>query len=359
MAQRSSGAVPAGETRIVNEALPPIAISMGEPAGVGPDLILRLYEQRDALALSPFIVYGNLGFLAARARRLGLSINFAAASAREAAGHFPSALPVVHIDGLVPDKPGDTSPLSAKVVIEAMTAATGDTLKGICRGLVTAPIHKAALYSAGFRFPGHTEFLAALCAQNGVTPMPVMMMMHDEFRVVPTTVHVPLSEVPSLITADLLLRTGRTLAQSLRTRFGIEQPRIGVAGLNPHAGEGGTMGMEELNIIGPAVSQMQFENIDAEGPFPADTIFHAPHWRRYDAVLAMYHDQALIPIKTMAFESAVNVTLGLPIVRTSPDHGTAFDLAGSGEGSLGSVLAAIRLADRLTGGASLQQAAAE
>jgi 4-hydroxythreonine-4-phosphate dehydrogenase len=358
MSQPRMGAVHDGELGM-NEALPPIAISMGEPAGIGPDLILRLYDQRQSLDLSPFVVYGNLGFLAARARRLGLNINFAAASAREAATHFPAALPVVHIDGLVPDKPGDTSPLSAKVVIEAMTAATNATLKGVCRAIVTAPIHKAALYSAGFRFPGHTEFLAALCAQNGVTPPAVMMLAHDDLRVVTATVHVPLSEVPSLITSDLLLRTGRTVAQSLRTRFGIERPRLGFTGLNPHAGEAGTMGMEELDIIGPAVAQLQFENFDVEGPFPADTIFHPAHWRRYDAVIAMYHDQALIPIKTLAFEGAVNVTLGLPIVRTSPDHGTAFDLAGTGEGSTASLLAAIRLADRLTGGAQMQQVAAE
>ena len=329
-------------------ALPPLAVSMGEPAGIGPDLILRLFAERQALGLPPFAVYGNLGFLAARARRLNLDIAFVATTAEEASGHFSGALPVVHIDGLVPDKPGDSSPLSAKAVIEAISRAVGDTLTGACRGVVTGPIHKAALYTAGFRFPGHTEFLAALCAHNGVVPTPVMMLVHDELRAVPATIHVPLKDVPGLITAELLIRTGRIVAHDLRTRFEIERPRLAFCGLNPHAGEGGTMGMEELNIVAPAVAQLAFEMIDAEGPISADTMFHPPHWRRFDAVIAMYHDQALIPIKTMAFEEAVNVTLGLPIVRTSPDHGTAFSLAGTGNGSSASFLAAIRLADRLT-----------
>ena len=344
----------------MNEALPPIAITMGEPAGIGPDLILRLYADRAEHDLPPFAVYGNLGFLAARSRRLGLDIAFIAASPGEAVDRFTTALPVVHIDGLVPDKPGDTSPLSAKTVIESISRATADALTGACRGIVTAPIHKAALYGSGFKYPGHTEFLAALCAQNGVAPLPVMMLAHNELRAVPLTIHVPLSEVPSLITQDLIVRTVRVVNHGLRTRFGIAQPRIGVAGLNPHAGEAGTIGMEELNVIAPAVAQLRFENIEAEGPVSADTLFHLPHWRRFDAVIAMYHDQALIPIKTVAFDEAVNVTLGLPVVRTSPDHGTAFDLAGSGQGSVSSMLAAIRLADRLTdGNQSIRQAAAQ
>jgi 4-hydroxythreonine-4-phosphate dehydrogenase len=340
-------------------ALPPLAISMGEPAGIGPDLILRLYRDRESLGLPPFAVYGNLGFLAARAQRLGLDVPVVSAAPSEAAQAFATALPVVHIDGLVPDKPGEASSISAKVVIEAISRAVADTLTGACRGVVTAPIHKGALYAAGFRHPGHTEFLAALCAGKGTpAPLPVMMLAHNELRVVPATVHVPLSEVPRRLTADLILKTGRIVARGLRTRFQIEEPRIAVAGLNPHAGEGGTIGMEELDIIAPAVAQLVHEGIDVHGPIPADTLFHLPHWRRYDAIIAMYHDQALVPIKTAAFEEAVNVTLGLPIVRTSPDHGTAFDLAGTGTGSVTSFLAAIRLADRLTGGfSSVRQAA--
>jgi 4-hydroxythreonine-4-phosphate dehydrogenase len=335
----------------------PLAVSMGEPAGIGPDLILRLYARRAELGLAPFIVYGHHDFLAARAARLGLDVQLAASAPTEAASHFAEALPVVHIDGLVPDKPGDPTALSGKVVIEAIAQATNATLTGQCRGVVTAPIHKAALYTAGFKYPGHTEFLAALCDRDGDPPMPVMMLAHEELRVVPATIHVPIRDVPRLITQELLVETGRVLAHDLRTRFGIAEPRLGFAGLNPHASEGGKIGTEDFDIVAPAIVQLQHDGIVAEGPAPADTLFYLPHWRKYDAVIAMYHDQALIPIKTVAFDEAVNVTLGLPIVRTSPDHGTAFDLAGTGKGSEASFLAAIRLADRLTGGAAMQAAA--
>ncbi len=328
--------------------LPPLAVTMGEPAGIGPDLIIQLFARRAALGIPPFVVYGSLGFLASRARRLGIDVPFVASGVEAAADRFATALPVVHIEGLVPDKPGETTPLSGKVVIEAVSRAVADTLKGSCRGIVTSPIHKAALYQAGFNHPGHTEFLAALCATNGTPPLPVMMLVHEDLRVVPLTIHEPLRRVPGLVTPDLLLRTGRIVSRSLHTRFGIEKPRIAVAGLNPHAGERGTIGSEDLDVIGPAVAQLVHEGLDVEGPIPADTLFYPPHWRKYDAAIAMYHDQALIPIKTVAFEEAVNVTLGLPIVRTSPDHGTALDLAGTGKGSISSFLAALKLADKLT-----------
>ena len=328
--------------------LAPIAVSMGEPAGIGPDLILRLYENRAELGLPPFIVFGSMAFLAARARRLGLNINFAQTTVDQAAGQFPVALPVCHIEGLVPDKPGDTSPLSGKVVIEAISRAVTETLAGKCRGLVTAPIHKAALYTTGFKYPGHTEFLAALCANGGPAPRAVMMLAHENFRVVPLTIHVPLREVPALITGRLIRETAQIVEHDLRTRYGIEEPKLAVTGLNPHAGESGAIGSEESDIIVPAVLDLQNSGMRIDGPFSADTAFHRPNWEKYDAVISMYHDQALIPIKTVAFDDAVNVTLGLPIVRTSPDHGTAFDLAGTGNGSWNSMLAALRLADRLT-----------
>lgn len=333
----------------------PLAITMGEPAGIGPDLILRLYADRASLDLPPFIVYGNLSFLEARARRLGLDIALAAVRPTEAASTFASAMPVAQVEGLVPDRPGETRQVSSKVVIEAITRATTDVTRGACRGLVTAPIHKAALYAAGFHHPGHTEFLASLCASNGVAPTPVMMLVHEGLRAVPATIHMPLQDVPRAITAELLLKTGRIVAHSLRTRFGIEEPKLAFCGLNPHAGEGGTIGMEDLDVIAPAVAQLRHEGLDVTGPLAGDTAFYPPLWRRFDAVVAMYHDQALIPIKALAFESAVNVTLGLPIVRTSPDHGTAFDLAGTNESSTASMLAAIRLAHTLT---SRQPAAA-
>ena len=328
--------------------LAPIAISMGEPAGIGPDLILQLYERRDDFDLPPFVVFGSLAFLAARARRLGLNINFAQTTIERAPGEFPSALPVMHIDGLVPDKPGDVSPLSGKVVVEAIRSAVTETLEGKCRGLVTAPIHKAALYQAGFKYPGHTEYLAALCANGGTAPHPVMMLAHDGFRVVPLTIHVPLREVPALVTGRLIHDTAVIVEHDLRTRFGIEQPKLAITGLNPHAGESGAIGTEENDVIIPAVLELQHSGMSIDGPFPADTAFFRANWEKYDAIITMYHDQALIPIKTVAFEDAVNVTLGLPLVRTSPDHGTAFDRAGRGTGSWNSMLAALRVADRLT-----------
>ncbi len=328
--------------------LAPIAISMGEPAGIGPDLILSLYEQRDRLELPPFIAVGNMAFLAARARRLGLNINFAATTPAEATGQFPVALPVCHVEGLVPDKPGETSALSGKVVMESIARAVRETLNGACRAIVTAPIHKAALYTAGFKYPGHTEYLAALCATKDSSPLPVMMMAHDELRVVPLTIHVPLREVPHLISPKLIRDTVLVVEHDLRTRFGIAEPKIALTGLNPHAGESGSIGTEDRDIILPAVIDLQHNGSLVEGPFSADTAFHLPNWRKYDAVIAMYHDQALIPIKTIAFDEGVNITLGLPFVRTSPDHGTAFDLAGTGEASDKSMLAALRMADQLT-----------
>jgi 4-hydroxythreonine-4-phosphate dehydrogenase len=326
----------------------PIAISMGEPAGIGPDLILKLYADRQKHRLPPFIVVGNMGFLAARARRLGLDISFAATTPDAAPGQFAVSLPILHVDGLVPDKPGESSLLSGKVVLESMHRAASETLNGAARALVTAPIHKAALYNAGFKYPGHTEYLATICAEGGAVPLSVMMMAHDDLRVVPLTIHVPLRAVPGLVTTRLIRETAIVVEHDLRTRFGIETPKLAIAGLNPHAGEGGSIGTEDRDIVLPAVIDLQHNGLDIEGPIAADSLFHLPRWRSYDCVIAMYHDQALVPIKTVAFDDAVNVTLGLPIVRTSPDHGTAFDLAGTGKGSPNSMLAAIRLADRLT-----------
>ena len=326
----------------------PLAISMGEPAGIGPDLILQLYAQRVELELPPFCVFGAVDFLQARAERLGLSIEIAPVSAEQANERFATALPVVPVEGLVPDHPGQISPVSATAVIAAIADAVAATLTGACRGLVTAPIHKGALYHAGFKHPGHTEFLAELCAAGGKPRLPVMMLAHGGLRAVPVTIHVPIKDVAGLLTKELIVETVRIVAHDLRQRFGIADPQIAVAGLNPHAGEGGSIGREDLEIVAPAVAQLQFEGIGVEGPLPADTLFYPTHWAKYDAVVAMYHDQALIPIKTVAFEDAVNVTLGLPIVRTSPDHGTALDLAGTGRASPRSFLAAIEMADGMT-----------
>jgi 4-hydroxythreonine-4-phosphate dehydrogenase len=324
-------------------AMMPLAVTMGEPAGIGPDLVLQLFARRVELDLPPFVVFGHARFLAARARRLGLDIDVG-----DEAGDFAKALPVRHVEGDVPDQPGHPHPASAAVVIGAIEEAVAGVKAGRYRGVVTAPIHKAALYSEGFRYPGHTEFLAALCAQDGAVPLPVMMLAHEDLRCVPLTIHVPIADVPGLITEGLIAETLDVMARDLTHRFGVATPRIAVAGLNPHAGENGAIGQEDSQIIAPAIAWARAAGIDAVGPLPADTLFYPPHWRQYDAVLAMYHDQALIPIKTVAFDAGVNVTLGLPIVRTSPDHGTALALAGTGKGSAASMEAALRLADRMT-----------
>ncbi|ODT75822.1 MAG: 4-hydroxythreonine-4-phosphate dehydrogenase PdxA [Pelagibacterium sp. SCN 64-44] len=326
----------------------PLAVTMGEPAGIGPDLLLALYAQRAERRLPAFAVFGHAGFLRQRAERLGLDIPIEESTPEAAGAIFPRALPVVHIAGAVADRPGEPEAAAAAVVIEAIAQAVKATLSGHCRAVVTAPIHKGALYQAGFTHPGHTEFLAALCAVDGKVNLPVMMLAHEDFRAVPLTIHVPLKDVPGLVTRKLVVETLRVMAHDLKQRFHIAAPRIAVTGLNPHAGEDGAIGREELEIIAPAIADARAEGIDAVGPLPGDTLFHPPHWRQYDAVLAMYHDQALIPIKTIAFDAGVNVTLGLPIVRTSPDHGTAFGLAGTGKGSPASLAAAIAMADQMT-----------
>jgi 4-hydroxythreonine-4-phosphate dehydrogenase len=326
----------------------PLAVTMGEPAGIGPDLLLRLYAERAERGLPPFVVFGHVDFLRARAARLGLEIKVEAVDADAGNDVFARALPVVALPGTVEDTPGEPHDHSASVVIDAIAKAVRATMTGHCRAIVTAPIHKGALYHAGFKHPGHTEFLAELCAIGGHVPLPVMMLAHEDLRTVPLTIHVPIKDVPGLINRKLIVDTLKVMSHDLRTRFHIPAPRIAVAGLNPHAGEGGTIGREDVEIIGPAIADAVAEDVDAVGPLPGDTLFYPPHWRQYDAVLAMYHDQALIPIKTVAFDAGVNVTLGLPIVRTAPDHGTAFDLAGSGRASSSSFAAAIAMADKMT-----------
>lgn len=330
----------------------PLAVSMGEPAGIGPDLILALHAQREALKLPPFLVFGHVQFLRQRAMRLGIEVDIAETTPSEADAIFKRALPVAAIDGDVPDQPGHVHEASGRVVIEAIRQAVRSVQAGACRAVVTAPIHKAALYHTGFSYPGHTEFLAALCARDGVPPLPVMMLAHEDLRAVPLTIHVPLRDVPAMVTQELIVQTLGVMAKDLRERFGIAAPRIAVAGLNPHAGEAGAIGREDIEIIAPAIAEAQAAGVDAVGPLPGDTLFYPPHWRHYDAVLAMYHDQALIPIKTVAFDAGVNATLGLPIVRTSPDHGTAFGLAGTGKASASSFAAALRMADQMTRGAA-------
>jgi 4-hydroxythreonine-4-phosphate dehydrogenase len=296
-------------------------------------------------------------FIADRAHSLGLNIPLRVVEAENASATFASALPVVPLTEKVTSKPGKPDASSAPAAIAAIRRAVDDVFAGRAHAVVTNPIAKAVLYRTGFAEPGHTEFLAKLAQEHtGRAAHPVMMLWSDELAVVPVTIHLPVRDVPRQLTTALIVDTGRIVASDLKERFGIARPRLALAGLNPHAGEEGALGEEDRAIVAPAVEQLRADGIDARGPLPADTMFHAAARRSYDAALAMYHDQALIPIKTLAFDDAVNVTLGLPFVRTSPDHGTAFDIAGTGRASPASLVAALKLAARLVGAGALAPA---
>jgi 4-hydroxythreonine-4-phosphate dehydrogenase len=320
------------------DPIPPLAITMGEPAGVGPELVARLWQARETLALPPFLFIGATGALKAVAP----DIPTAPATAATAAALFDDALPVLDIPLKAPLTPGMLDAENGAAVVGAIDTAVDLALDGSVSGIVTAPIHKAALYQAGFTAPGHTEYLARRCGLPDSAS--VMMLAAADLRVVPVTVHIALADVPKRLTADAIIHAGLVTAHDLQEKFGIERPRLAVAGLNPHAGEDGAMGMEEATHITPAIWALRDEGIDVTAPLPADTLFHADARKQYDAVLCMYHDQALIPVKTVDFWGGVNITLGLPIIRTSPDHGTALSLAGKGEARTDSMLAAIRAA---------------
>ena len=325
----------------------PLALTQGDPAGIGPELTLRAWLERRERALPAFACISDPGHLADVAGRLGWSVPIRTCSWREAAAVFAEALPVIPLDSPSGAVPGKPDPATATGTIASIDRAVAAVQSGEAAALVTNPIAKSVLYSAGFNHPGHTEYLAYLAGRGGVEPRPVMMLWCDELAVVPVTIHEPLRRVPELLTTALIVETGRIVAAELRSRFGIAAPRLAISGLNPHAGESGTMGHEDEAVVAPAIAQLQAEGIDARGPYPADTMFHARARAGYDAALAMYHDQALIPIKTIAFDEGVNVTLGLPFIRTSPDHGTAFDIAGKGVARPDSLCAALRLAARM------------
>jgi 4-hydroxythreonine-4-phosphate dehydrogenase len=325
---------------------PPLAMTMGDPAGIGPELALSAW--RDRRPSAPFFVLAAPAVLAAAARRLGFAAPVIETDPAGAAAAFSKGLPVVPLKSAVEDTPGRPTAANAGATIESIARAVEAVHLGAARGVVTNPVAKAVLYDAGFRFPGHTEYLGELAKAWGAPAFPVMMIWSEALKVVPVTIHIPLAEAPQALTAELIVKTARVVDRDLRARFGVEKPRLAVAGLNPHAGEGGAMGREEITIIMPAIEALRAEGIDAVGPLPADTMFHPKARARYDVALTMYHDQGLIPAKTLAFDEGVNVTLGLPFVRTSPDHGTAFDIAGKGLANPASLFAALRLADRLT-----------
>jgi 4-hydroxythreonine-4-phosphate dehydrogenase len=326
--------------------MPPLAMTMGDPAGIGPELALAAWRNRTPSA--PFVVFAAPGILAAAAKRAGFAATIIETDAAGAQAAFSNGLPVVPLTNAVEDAPGRSSAANAAATIESIERAVKAVHQGEARAVVTNPIAKAALYQAGFKYPGHTEYLGALAEAWGAPAFPVMMIWSETLKVVPVTIHIPLADAPKALTAELIIRTGRIVDRDLRARFGVARPRLAVAGLNPHAGEGGAMGREEIAIIGPAIEALRAEGIEVVGPLSSDTMFHPKARARYDVALTMYHDQGLIPVKTLAFDEGVNVTLGLPFVRTSPDHGTAFDIAGKGLANPASLIAALKLADRLT-----------
>lgn len=322
----------------------PLTLTMGEPAGIGAEIALKAWQTR-ASGLPSFFLIDDPERLRATAAQLSLAVPIVAIDGpEEATDAFGRGLPVLALRLLKPVQPGHPDPANAPAVIESIRRAVALVMQGRAGAIVTNSIQKKTLYEAGFEHPGHTEFLAELA---GGSAKPVMMLAGAGLRVVPVTIHVSLRTALDSLTTDAIVVTGRILADSLCRDFGIARPRIAVAGLNPHAGEEGTLGREDIEIVAPAVDALRKAGIDARGPLPPDTMFHAAARATYDAALCMYHDQALIPLKTLAFDSGVNATLGLPFVRTSPDHGTALNIAGKGVANPASLVEAIRLADAM------------
>ena len=329
----------------------PLALSCGDPSGVGPEIALAAWERRMRDDLPPFYLLADPDLMSRRARAVGSTATIEVTTPDEAIEKFERALPVVTLDARFADTPGRPDSANAAGIVEAIDRAVGDVLAGRAAAVVTCPIAKKPLYDAGFRFPGHTEYLAELASRHlGHAVTPVMMLAGPELRTVPVTIHVSLAAAARQLTTAMIVETGEIVARDLGARFGLSRPRLAVAGLNPHAGEGGSMGQEDETVVRPAVEQLRALGIDAFGPLPADTMFHPRARAGYDVALCMYHDQALIPAKTLAFDEAVNVTLGLPFVRTSPDHGTAFDIAGKGVARADSLIAALKLARTMGAG---------
>ncbi|WP_417837392.1 4-hydroxythreonine-4-phosphate dehydrogenase PdxA [Thalassospira tepidiphila] len=321
----------------------PIALTIGEPGGIGPELAIKAWLRRTQDELAPFCLISPVSMITQAIARSGTDVPVRVIQTiDEATSVFKDALPVLEItDSATEVVSGVASPKTAGVVIESITKAVELASTGKANAVVTNPIQKSALYEAGFRHPGHTEFLAELA---GLGTIPVMMLANSKLRVVPLTIHIPLKDVPTQLTTELIVERCRITHQSLQNGFGIAKPRLAIAGLNPHAGEDGTMGTEEKTIMAPAIKQLRDEGVDVIGPLPADTMFHEEARANYDVALCPYHDQALIPVKTLDFHGGVNVTLGLPFIRTSPDHGTALDIAGKGIARPDSLIAALKMA---------------
>ncbi|NDE90145.1 MAG: 4-hydroxythreonine-4-phosphate dehydrogenase PdxA [Alphaproteobacteria bacterium] len=324
----------------------PISISMGEPAGIGAECLFKSWLARRTFNLPAFFLVGDAKFTAKQARALHLPVPIKAiAHPSEADAVFDHALPVYALPLNADVKPGMADPSNASVVLDSIKIATGFVLSGDASAIVTLPIHKSTLYQSGFSFPGHTEYLASLCNSTKAT---VMMLEIEGLRVALCTIHVSLKDAIGKITTSLIVNQTLTVERAMRHMFGIQKPRIAIAALNPHAGEQGAMGLEEIEVITPAVEQLKERGINVSGPYPADTMFHPGARAQYDCAICLYHDQGLIPIKTLDFHGGVNITLGLPIVRTSPDHGTALDIAGKGVADPASLIAALKRAENLS-----------
>jgi 4-hydroxythreonine-4-phosphate dehydrogenase len=330
----------------------PVAVTLGDPAGIGPDIVILSWLLRHAQGCPPFFAAGDAAFYAQRAASFSAGPEFKAETIRspgETHAVFASALPVLPLETpLRSVQAGKPDYAHAAAITASIEQAVALTLAGSASAVVTAPIAKHVLLAQGFSHPGHTEFLGELARRQGFSDcFPVMLMASERLKAVPVTVHIPLRDVPRALTKERLIRTAEVTDAGLKRYFGIEKPKLAICGLNPHAGEEGEIGREEIELIEPAVAELHARGILASGPAPADTLFHEAARQGYDAVLAMYHDQALIPFKTLSFEDGVNVTLGLPFIRTSPDHGTAFSLAGTGRANPASFIEALRLASRM------------
>ena len=322
-----------------------IALTCGELASIAPEITAKAWATLHLDAARSFFLIGDAQDFLARTNLNGLNIPIVEiADPAQAPEVFAKALPVLHVEAPKASRAAWIDTRNSQYVIDVIKLATSLCMEGRCSAMVTNPIQKDALYAVGFRHQGHTDFLASLVAGDGTPPQEVMMLVAGDLRVVPITVHVALGQVPALLSTEAIVAQGRVLAQGLHHWFGIAQPRLWVTGLNPHAGENGAMGHEEQTIIEPAVAQLRRLGIAVHGPVSADTAFHAEARANYDAIICMYHDQALIPVKTLDFHGGVNVTLGLPFIRTSPDHGTALNLAGTGMARADSLIAAIKLA---------------
>lgn len=318
---------------------------MGDPAGIGPEITLKSWLRRAEAGLPAFCYFGDADYLRHISQQLGLSVPIETIGQfAETRDVFRFALPVFPLPLERFPHPGDPHHEAAPRILASIEAGTEHALSGAAAALVTNPIAKEPLRRAGFAHAGHTEFLGELARAKGLSATPVMLLASPTLRVVPATIHIPLSQVPTSLSQELIASTAEILIDGLQKYFNFMHPRIAITGLNPHAGEGGMMGREEIDIIAPAIALLKDKGYAVSGPHSADTLFHQQARRTYDAVIAMYHDQALIPIKTLAFDEGVNVTLGLPFIRTSPDHGTAFDIAGTGRARPDSLMHALRLA---------------